>query len=110
MLDSEAALALIPYLLAASAYALKLTLSTLRDLRQKVPAGARHDHRRDRHDLHPVPGLAAGWDHLLLSCIFYAPGAILYVIAWREREPAVCPPAVLFGVIVAPGAIAGIYG
>ena len=54
---------------------------------------------------------AAGWDHLLLSCILYAPGAILYVIARRERNLRVFTPAeaVLFGVVVL-GAVAGIYG
>jgi len=54
---------------------------------------------------------AAGLGHLLLSCILYAPGAILYIIARRERGQRVFRPAeaVLFGIIVV-GAIAGVAG
>ena len=54
---------------------------------------------------------AAGWDHLLLSCILYAPAAILYWMARRERNLRVFTPAeaVLFLVIVA-GAVAGTAG
>ncbi len=109
MLDLTAALALIPYLLAAG-YALKLTLTreTYEDGRSLVPdtivaAVA------TIYTLFLV--WAAGWDHLLLSCILYAPGAILYVIARRERNLRVFTPAeaVLFGVVVL-GAVAGIYG
>ena len=46
-----------------------------------------------------------------MSCILYAPGAILYVIARRERNLRVLrpPKPCCFGVIVL-GAIAGIYG
>jgi arginine:ornithine antiporter / lysine permease len=109
MLDLTAALALIPYLLAA-AYALKLTLTreTYEDGRGLVPDAV-------------IAGLAtvytvflvwaAGWDHLLLSCVLYAPGAILYIIARRERGLRVftVAEAVLFGVI-ALGAVGGIYG
>ena len=53
--------------------------------------------------------VAAGPDKLLLSCILYAPGAILYVIARRERDLRLFRPAeaVLFGIIVL-GAIAGV--
>jgi arginine:ornithine antiporter/lysine permease len=52
---------------------------------------------------------AAGPDKLLLSCILYAPGAVLYLTARRERNLRVftLPEAVLFGVIVL-GAIAGV--
>ena len=52
---------------------------------------------------------AAGPDKLLLSCILYAPGAMLYVIARRERNLRLFRPAeaVLFGIIVL-GAIAGV--
>jgi len=109
MLDLTAALALIPYLLAAG-YALKLTLTreTYEDGRSLLPDML-------------IAALAtvytvflvwaAGWDHLLLSCILYAIGAILYFIARRERGLRVFTPAeaVLFGLIVV-GAIAGVYG
>ena len=107
MLDLTAALALIPYLLAAG-YALKLTVTreTYGDSRSLVPDMV-------------VAGLAtfytlfllwaAGPDKLLLSCILYAPGALLYVKARRERGVRVFRPfeAVLFAIIVL-GAIAGI--
>ena len=97
-------------LLLAAGYALKLTLTreTYEDGRSLVPdtivaAVA------TIYTLFLV--WAAGWDHLLLSCILYAPGAILYVIARRERNLRVFTPAeaVLFGVVVL-GAVAGIYG
>lgn len=109
MLDLTAALSLIPYLLAAG-YALKLTVT--------------RETYSDRESLIPdmvVAALAtiytlflvyaAGWDHLLLSCVLYAPAALLYVKARRERSLQVFQPAeaVLFGVIVL-GAAAGIYG
>ena len=52
---------------------------------------------------------AAGVDKLLLSCILYAPAAVLYFMARRERGLRVFRPAeaVLFGVIVL-GAVAGV--
>jgi arginine:ornithine antiporter/lysine permease len=54
---------------------------------------------------------AAGIDHLMLSCILYAPGAVLYVIARRERGLRVftVAEAVLCAAIVL-GAVAGIVG
>lgn len=109
MLDLTAALALIPYLLAAG-YALKLTITreTYADGKSLVPdmmiaAVATF------YTLFLV--YAAGWDHLLLSCILYAPGALLYRMARRQRGLQVFTPAeaVLFGVIVL-GAIGGIAG
>ncbi|BBZ35230.1 basic amino acid/polyamine antiporter [Mycolicibacterium confluentis] len=109
MLDLTAALALIPYLLAAG-YALKLTITreTYEDRRALVPdmiiaAIATF------YTLFLV--YAAGWDHLLLSCILYAPGALLYWMARRQRGLRVFRPAelLLFLVIVA-GAIGGVYG
>jgi arginine:ornithine antiporter/lysine permease len=107
MLDLTAALSLIPYLLAAG-YALKLTATreTYENGKSLVSDAV-------------VAGLAtfytlflvyaAGLDKLLLSCILYAPGALLYFIARRERNLRVFSPAeaVLFGVIVI-GAIAGV--
>jgi arginine:ornithine antiporter/lysine permease len=107
MLDLTAALSLIPYLLAAG-YALKLTMTRETYANGKSVVG----------DM-AVAGLAtfytlflifaAGPDKLLLSCILYAPGAILYVIARRERNLRLFRPAeaVLFGIIVL-GAIAGV--
>ncbi|WP_319456797.1 MULTISPECIES: basic amino acid/polyamine antiporter [unclassified Mycobacterium] len=107
MLDLTAALSLIPYLLAA-AYMLKLTATreTYETGKSVVPdmlvaAVATF------YTLFLI--FAAGPDKLLLSCILYAPGAILYVIARRERNLRLFRPAeaVLFAIIVA-GAIAGI--
>ncbi|MGB3351341.1 MAG: basic amino acid/polyamine antiporter [Mycobacterium sp.] len=107
MLDLTAALSLIPYLLAA-AYAVKLTVT-----RETYENGGAW-----RSDA-VVSGIAtfytlfliyaAGLDKLLLSCILYAAGAALYVIARRERGLRVFTraEAVLFGVIVV-GAVAGI--
>jgi arginine:ornithine antiporter/lysine permease len=107
MLDLTAALSLIPYLLAA-AYMLKLTATreTYETGKSLVPdmlvsAVATF------YTLFLI--FAAGPDKLLLSCILYAPGAILYVIARRERNLRLFRPAeaVLFAIIVV-GAIAGI--
>ncbi|MCB0941898.1 MAG: basic amino acid/polyamine antiporter [Mycobacterium sp.] len=107
MLDLTAALSLIPYLLAAG-YALKLTLT-----RETYENG---DSRRGDLVISALATAytvflvyAAGLSHLLLSCILYAPGAILYIIARRERGLRLFRPAeaVLFAVIVI-GAIAGV--
>jgi arginine:ornithine antiporter / lysine permease len=107
MLDLTAALALIPYLLAA-AYALKLTITreTYGDRRSLVPDMV-ISAVATIYTLFLV--YAAGWDHLLLSCILYAPGALLYAKARRERNLRLFSPAeaVLFGIIVL-GAIAGV--
>jgi arginine:ornithine antiporter / lysine permease len=107
MLDLTAALALIPYLLAAG-YALKLTITreTYGDRKSLIPdmiVAA----LATIYTLFLV--YAAGWDHLLLSCILYAPGALLYAKARRERNLRLFSPAeaVLFGIIVL-GAIAGV--
>jgi arginine:ornithine antiporter/lysine permease len=107
MLDLTAALALIPYLLAAG-YALKLTITreTYGDRRSLVPDMI-VSALATLYTLFLV--YAAGWDHLLLSCILYAPGALLYAKARRERNLALftTAEAVLFGIIVL-GAIAGV--
>jgi arginine:ornithine antiporter/lysine permease len=107
MLDLTAALALIPYFLAA-AYALKLTITrdTYGDGKSLVPdmiVAA----LATVYTLFLVG--AAGVDKLLLSCILYAPAAALYFKARRERGLRVFRPAeaVLFGVIVL-GAVAGV--
>ena len=107
MLDLTAALALIPYLLAAG-YALKLTITreTYADRRSLVPDMVIAA-LATAYTLFLVA--AAGFDHLLLSCMLYAPGALLYWKARRERNLRVFTPAeaVLCGVIVV-GAIAGV--
>ncbi|PND57629.1 arginine-ornithine antiporter [Mycobacterium sp. ENV421] len=107
MLDLTAALSLVPYLLAA-AYALKLTIT-----------GETYGHGDPRRSDLVVAVLAtvytlflvyaAGVSHLMLSCILYAPGAILYVIARRERRLPLFRPAeaVLF-VIILVGAVSGV--
>ncbi|MET0899268.1 MAG: basic amino acid/polyamine antiporter [Mycobacterium sp.] len=107
MLDLTAALSLVPYLLAA-AYAVKLTVT-----RETYDDGG--SLRTDG----VIAGIAtfytlfliyaAGLDKLLLSCILYAAGAGLYVMARRERGLRIFTPAeaVLFGVIVL-GAVAGV--
>jgi arginine:ornithine antiporter / lysine permease len=107
MLDLTAALSLIPYLLAAG-YALKLTATreTYEDGKSLV-GDAIVAALATVYTLFLV--YAAGLDHLMLSCILYAPGAVLYLIARRERGLRVFRPAeaVLFGVIVL-GAVAGV--
>lgn len=107
MLDLTASLSLVPYLLAA-AYAFKLA-------RTRETYGSGDSHRGDM----AVAVLAtvytaflvyaAGFGHLLLSCILYAAGAALYVKARREKGLRIFTPAeaVLFAVIVI-GAIAGV--
>ena len=107
MLDLTAALALIPYLLAA-AYALKLAATRETYENGKSLAGdAAIAAVATIYTLFLI--YAAGVDKLLLSCILYAPGALLYILARRERGLRVFRPveAVLFGVIVV-GAVAGV--
>lgn len=107
MLDLTAALSLIPYLLAAG-YAVKLTITreTYEDGRSLV-GDAVIAVLATVYTLFLV--YAAGWDHLLLSCILYAPGALLYAKARRERNLRLFTPAeaVLFGIILL-GAVAGV--
>ncbi len=107
MLDLTAALSLVPYLLAA-AYALKLTITG--------DSYGDGDPRRSDMAVAVLATVytlflvyAAGVSHLMLSCILYAPGAILYVIARRERRLPLFRPAeaVLFAVILV-GAVAGV--
>ncbi len=104
------ALNLIPYLLAA-AYALKL--GARGETYDTQPEG------RGRQTL--VAGLAtfyagfmlfaAGPKFLLLSCIIYVPGTILFVRARREQGQRVfTPPELVLFVIAIVGAIVGIAG
>ena len=107
MLALDTALSLVPYLFAAG-YALKLTITreTYGDRKSLIPDMI-VSALATIYTLFLV--YAAGWDHLLLSCILYAPGALLYAKARRERNLRVFSPAeaVLFGIIVL-GAIAGV--
>ena len=106
ILDLTAALAVIPYLLAAG-YALKLTL------RRET-----YDDDRSLRTDKIVASLAivytaflvyaAGPKHLLLSCLLYAPATLLYARARRERGLRVFSPPelALFGVIVGGAVLA----
>ncbi|WP_431237328.1 basic amino acid/polyamine antiporter [Mycolicibacterium aichiense] len=107
MLDLTAALSLVPYLLAA-AYALKLTITG--------DTYGRGDPRRSDMVVAVLATIytlflvyAAGVSHLMLSCILYAPGAILYVIARRERRlPLFRPAEAVLLVIILVGAVSGV--
>jgi arginine:ornithine antiporter/lysine permease len=107
MLDLTAALSLIPYLLAAG-YLLKLTATReTYDDRKSLVADMVIAALATFYTLFLI--FAAGLDKLLLSCILYAAGAALYVVARRERNLKIFRPAeaVLFGVILC-GAVAGV--
>ena len=107
MLDLCTSLALIPYLLSA-AYAFKLAVTK---------ETYENDSSRTRELIVGVAAVvytlflvfAAGPKFLLVSCIVYAPGTVLYVIARRENALRVFRPweLALCGVIVA-GAIIGV--
>lgn len=117
MLKLDTALALVPYLLVA-AYAFKLTVTG-----QTYEGAATERRRRDQvvAFLAIVYALfllyAAGSRYLLLSCLVYAPGTLLYVRARRERgrttltapEVGVCVLlwafALLAAVLLATGAL-----
>ncbi|MGE2713426.1 basic amino acid/polyamine antiporter [Mycolicibacterium litorale] len=107
MLDLTASLALIPYLLAAG-YALKLTVTReTYDDRRSLRADMTFAAVATAYTAFLV--YAAGLGHLLLSCILYAPGAALYIVARREKKLRVFTVAetVLFAAIVI-GAVAGV--
>ncbi|MGW0040683.1 basic amino acid/polyamine antiporter [Rhodococcus sp. NPDC003348] len=105
------ALSLVPYLLAA-AYALKLgwTRETYDEL---------HPENRTKELIFAAVAtfytafmiFAAGLEFLLLSCIVYAPGTILFVLTRREAGKRLFSPweAALFAAVTL-GAIAGIVG
>jgi arginine:ornithine antiporter/lysine permease len=108
-LEMTSAMTLIPYVLVA-AYALKLALT-----KETYTAGSR-DLRLDMtwaviatfYTLFML--WAGGLKHLMLSCILFVPGALLFYIARREQGAPIFTSAekVIFAV-VAIGAIAGIY-
>ena len=110
MLDLCTSLSLIPYLLAAG-YGLKMTAR--RDTYADDPEA-----RRRQLVVSSIATVftlfliyAAGGKFLLLSCVIYAPGTILYVMARREHALRLFRPfeAVVCAVLVA-GGIAGIVG
>jgi arginine:ornithine antiporter/lysine permease len=110
MLDLCTSLSLIPYFLSA-AYALKIAI--IRETYEVGDRGA-HEGARDRHrggDLHAFLVFAAGPKFLLFSCIIYAFGIVLYVIARRENSLRAFRPweLALCGLIIV-GAIIGIIG
>jgi arginine:ornithine antiporter/lysine permease len=110
MLDLCTSLALVPYLLVA-AYALKIAHTG--ETYEGDPASRRRQWI--------VAALAtvytlflvytAGGKFLLLSCIIYAPGTILYVMARRENERRVFLPfeRILCGILIL-GGVAGVIG
>jgi arginine:ornithine antiporter / lysine permease len=93
MLKLDTALSLIPYLLAAG-YALKLTITretyTVEDERER-------GRQRVIATIAVVYALfllySAGVEYLLLACIVYAPGTLLYLLARREQRLRAFHPA-----------------
>ena len=85
MLKLDTALSLVPYLLVAS-YALKLTIT-------RETYGLEDDRERIRQRLIATIAVvfaafllySAGVEYLLLACIVYAPGTLLYLMARREQ-------------------------
>lgn len=110
MLDLTTSLALVPYLLAA-AYALKLTLSG--ETYEAEDSGERRRHLvfaavASAYSIFLF--FAAGLEFLLLSCLLYAPAAVLFVIARRERGLRVFTPAELaLFVVIVVGAVIALY-
>ena len=84
MLKLDTALSLIPYLLAAG-YALKLTIT-------RETYSPEDESSRKRNQLVAALAVAyaalllysAGLEYLMLACIIYAPGTLLYLAARRE--------------------------
>jgi arginine:ornithine antiporter/lysine permease len=103
-------LSLVPYLLAAG-FALKLAV-------QGETYDAEPQGRRRELVIAAVAVVytiflifAAGLEFLLLSCIIYAPGTVLFVLTRREhgRRPFSLPEAMLLAGLIA-GAVAGLIG
>ncbi|NPC95295.1 basic amino acid/polyamine antiporter [Nocardioides sp. zg-DK7169] len=108
MLKLDTALTLAPYLLVA-AYAVKLTVTG-----QTYDDASARTRRRDR--VGAVLALvyavfllyAAGPRYLLLGCLIYAPGTLLYLWSRRERgEPAFTRPELLACVLLWVAAAVG---
>jgi arginine:ornithine antiporter/lysine permease len=112
MLDLCTSLALIPYFLAA-AFALKLTRSG-----ETYDVATEGHVRRRQLAVAAVATIytlflvyTAGGTFLLLSCIIYAPGTVLYVMARRESGLLVFKPYELaLCLLLAAGAVAGVIG
>jgi len=108
MLDLCTSLSLVPYFLAA-AYALKLTMT---GETYEVDASARTKQLTIAavatfYTLFLV--YTAGAKFLLLSCIIYAPGTVLYVMARRENDRELFTRWELaLGTVLVVGAVAGI--
>ena len=85
MLKLDTALSLIPYLLAAG-YAFKLTVT-------RETYGSADDRERGKQQVIAFIAVvyalfllySAGVEYLLLACIVYAPGTLLYLAARREQ-------------------------
>ncbi|SKB04011.1 basic amino acid/polyamine antiporter [Aeromicrobium choanae] len=110
MLDLTTSLALVPYLLAA-AYALKLTLSGETYEAQDSSARRKHLVFAAVASAYAIfLFFAAGLEFLLLSCLLYAPAAVLFVIARRERGLSVFTRAELaLFVVIVIGAVIALY-
>ena len=94
MLKLDTALSLVPYLLVAG-YALKLTIT-------RETYGLEDERERSKQLVAPHRGrlrwfllYSAGVEYLLLACIVYAPGTLLYLVARREHGERVFRPAEL---------------
>ena len=111
MLDLTAALALMPFALAAG-YALKIAAT--RDGYASLP------NRTRTRDLIVAAAAvvytlfliwAAGLQFLLLSCVLLAPATLLYAFARREQRGRLFTmPGLIVFIVVAVGAVAGIVG
>ncbi len=97
-LKLTSALSLIPYLLAAG-YALKLG-GRAKDVAVAALAAV--------YTAFLI--FAAGLEFVLLSCIVYAPGTVLFAITRRERGRRVFSPAELLFAVVCAGAVLGVIG
>lgn len=107
-LEMTSAMTLIPYVLVA-AYALKLVLT--RETYETDSKGLRTDMIWAAiATLYTIFMLwAGGMTNILLSCILFAPGSVLFIIARREQGKRIFTTAeiVLFALILA-GAVAGV--
>ncbi|WP_308367358.1 MULTISPECIES: basic amino acid/polyamine antiporter [unclassified Microbulbifer] len=109
-LELTSAMTLIPYFLVA-AYGFKLAFT--RETYAGDPASLRYRELvfaliATIYTIFMI--IAGGLGHVLLACILFAPGTLLFIFARRERDLATftTPEKLLFAAIVI-GAIAGIY-
>ncbi|GEL22395.1 amino acid APC transporter [Pseudonocardia sulfidoxydans NBRC 16205] len=93
-------LSLVPYLLAAG-YAVRISPGRFRELLVAALATI--------YTLFLI--VAAGVEFLLMSCIVYAPGTLLFLRARREQKArAFTPVELVLLVLVVAGAVAGVVG